>query len=141
MLLKNTPKKQLGFRAFSNSVPKLWNALPPTIREADSSPTFRRRLKAHPFSGFLFQCLLDSLCTVTFLTLPQDFLLFLFGFSFESQWTQALKKRTCLSSSRLWLLTAEVKEDKYTIGYTHNWRFVTKKANMLRHAGKRDAKI
>ena len=33
------------------------------------------------------------------------------------------------------------KEDKYTIGYTHNWRFVTKKANMLRHAGKRDAKI
>ena len=37
-------EKQFGFRAFSNSAPKLWNALPQTIREADSSATFRRRL-------------------------------------------------------------------------------------------------
>ena len=43
-------KKQLGFRAFSNSDPKLWNALPQTIREADSSATFRGRLKPHIFS-------------------------------------------------------------------------------------------
>ena len=42
-------KKKLGFRAFSNSAPKLWNALPQTNREADSSATFRRRLKAHLF--------------------------------------------------------------------------------------------
>ena len=47
-------QKQLGFRAFSNSTPNLWNALPHTIREADSSATFRRRLKTHLFSDWLF---------------------------------------------------------------------------------------
>ena len=44
---------QLCFRVFSNSAPKLWNALPRTIREADSSATFRRRLKTHLFSDWL----------------------------------------------------------------------------------------
>ena len=75
-----------------------------------------------------------------FYVFPRLFSVFLFSFSFEkknllrrtehsSQWTQALKKMTSslLSSSRLWLLSAEEKEDyKHTIGYTHNWRFVKK---------------
>ena len=81
-LPKNTPKK-FGFRTFGNSAPKFWNALPQTIREADSSATFSRRLKIHLFSDFLFQCLLDPLCTVTFLCLPKTVSKFLFGFSFE----------------------------------------------------------
>ena len=46
--------KQLGFRAFSDSAPNLWNALPQAIREADSSTTFRRRLKTRLFSDCLF---------------------------------------------------------------------------------------
>ena len=29
-----THRKQFGFRAFRNSAPKFWNALPQTIREA-----------------------------------------------------------------------------------------------------------
>ena len=65
--------KQFGIRTFCNSAPKFWNTLPQTIREADSSATFRRRLKTHLFSDFLFQYLLDSLCTVTFLSLPNTF--------------------------------------------------------------------
>ena len=51
---KQTFKKQYGSRAFSNSAPKLWNALPQTIREADSSATFHRRLKPHPFPRLIF---------------------------------------------------------------------------------------
>ena len=60
VLPKNTLQKkktnQFGFRAFCNSTPKFWNSLPQTIREADSSATFRRRLNAHLFSDcrFLF---------------------------------------------------------------------------------------
>ena len=51
---KRLNKKKLGFGAFPNSAPKFWNALPQTIREADSSATFCRRLKAHLFSVWLF---------------------------------------------------------------------------------------
>ena len=80
VLPKNTRKKtkptQFGFRAFCTSSPQLWNVLPQTIREADSSATSRRRLKTHLFSDFLFQYLLDSLCTVTFLGLPETFFCF-----------------------------------------------------------------
>ena len=41
--------EQFSFRAFSSSGPKLWNALPQTIKEADSSSAFRRRLKSRLF--------------------------------------------------------------------------------------------
>ena len=51
------PKKQFGFRAFSSSAPKLWNALPQTIREADSVVVFHRHIKPHPFCEWL--------CTIT----------------------------------------------------------------------------
>ena len=47
-----THPKQLGFRAFCNSAPNLWNALPQTVREADSSATFRRRLTSHLYSDW-----------------------------------------------------------------------------------------
>ena len=53
VLLKKHPPKHFDFRAFCNSSSKLWNALPQTVREADSSATFRRRLKSHPFSDWL----------------------------------------------------------------------------------------
>ena len=50
-----THPKAAWFQSFlSNSAPKLWNALPQTIREADSSATFRRRLKAHLSSKWIF---------------------------------------------------------------------------------------
>ena len=38
-------KKQFGFQAFSNSASKLWNALPQTVREANTLAAFRERLK------------------------------------------------------------------------------------------------
>ena len=87
VLLQNAPKIQFGFRAFWNSAPKLWNVLRQTTREADFSATFRRRLKSHLFSDWLsfFECLLDSLCAVTFLCLPKTVSMILFSFSFEKK--------------------------------------------------------
>ena len=41
-------QKLLGFRAFSDSAPKLWNALPQTVRKADSCLMFHRCLKTQP---------------------------------------------------------------------------------------------
>ena len=49
---KNTQKK-FGFRAFSNSAPKLWNALPQTIREEDPLAAFCRSQKTHLFSEWI----------------------------------------------------------------------------------------
>ena len=87
VLLQNAPKIQFGFRAFWNSAPKLWNVLRQTTRETDFSATFRRRLKSHLFSDWLsfFECLLDSLCAVTFLCLPKTVSMILFSFSFEKK--------------------------------------------------------
>ena len=48
-----THQKQFGFRAFCNSALKFCNALPQTIREADSSATFYRRPKSHLFSDWM----------------------------------------------------------------------------------------
>lgn len=39
----------MGSRAFSRSAPLLWNALPPDIRNTDSLPLFKSRLKTHLF--------------------------------------------------------------------------------------------
>ena len=40
------------------------------------------------------------------------------------------------------MATLKAEEDKYIIGYTYNWRFVTlKTTNRLHHAGKPDAKL
>ena len=53
---KNTREKkipQFGFRAFCNSSPQALECPTQTVREADSSATFRRRLKPHPFSDWL----------------------------------------------------------------------------------------
>ena len=41
-----------GDRAFSNYAPKLWNALPETIRTIETVQTFKRHLKHHLFSNF-----------------------------------------------------------------------------------------
>ena len=68
--------KQFGFRAFSNSASKLWNALPQRVREADTA-AFRKRLKTPPCVWCypsLFQ-LCEWLCTMClFLLLVYDFL-------------------------------------------------------------------
>lgn len=39
----------MGSRAFSRSAPQLWNSLPPDIRNIDSLPLFKSRLKTHLF--------------------------------------------------------------------------------------------
>ena len=39
----------MGSRAFSRSAPKLWNSLPPDIRNIDSFPQFKSSLKTHLF--------------------------------------------------------------------------------------------
>ena len=54
-LPKKHMKKQLGFWACSNSAPKLWNALPQTIVEADSLVAFLRHLKTRLFCEWLHQ--------------------------------------------------------------------------------------
>ena len=70
----------------------------------------------------------------------------------EGEPVGTLKKRTSSSSSSSpsswsWLLSEEEKGDKYTIGFTYNWRFVTKKKKSKKideHVApcrKRDAKI
>jgi hypothetical protein len=41
-----------GDRAFSNCAPKLWNALPLSIRASDTLCYFRSHLKHHLFSNF-----------------------------------------------------------------------------------------
>ena len=42
-------RSSLGKRAFSVIGPRLWNSLPPDIRNSNSLPTFRSRLKTHLF--------------------------------------------------------------------------------------------
>lgn len=39
----------MGARAFTRSAPRLWNSLPPDIRNMDSLPTFKSHLKTHLF--------------------------------------------------------------------------------------------
>ncbi|KAK0139189.1 hypothetical protein N1851_024269 [Merluccius polli] len=39
----------MGGRAFSRSAPQLWNSLPPDLRNCDSLPLFKSRLKTHLF--------------------------------------------------------------------------------------------
>ena len=43
------PKATFGERAFVFAAPKLWNALPRTIRESTSVDTFKGKLKTHLF--------------------------------------------------------------------------------------------
>ena len=71
--MKTHAKQQLGFRTFSNSAPRLWNAPPQALRESESSSAFRRNLKIHLFSNqwaitYLFLCLWISL----FITRQRD---------------------------------------------------------------------
>ena len=52
---KTHQKNSLVSEPFSNSAPKLWNALPQTTVEADSLVTFLRHLKTHLFCEWLHQ--------------------------------------------------------------------------------------
>ena len=40
----------MGDRAFSVAGPKTWNGLPESIRSADSTAGFKRKLKTHLFN-------------------------------------------------------------------------------------------
>ena len=159
MLLKNTPKKQLGFRAFSNSAPKLWNALPQTIREADSSATFRRRLKYLFFDWLSFS-------VSAWLTVHHNFSMSSQDCFYDSIWFFFWKKISFRA-----LIIQVNGTNRYRNGYHHHhhhycygysqrkkkktstllailtigllWqkKTHTKTTNMLHHAGKRDTKI
>jgi hypothetical protein len=48
---ENHQKRTLGYRAFSNAAPLLWNVLPHDMRECESKLSFRRRLKTHLFKN------------------------------------------------------------------------------------------
>ena len=41
----NTNKRTMGFRAFSNAAPRLWNSLPLELKKSPSSQSFRKGLK------------------------------------------------------------------------------------------------
>ena len=49
LLCENRPKQRYGERAFQNASPKIWNALPITIRREKDLLTFRKLLKTHLF--------------------------------------------------------------------------------------------
>ena len=75
-------KKQPGFRAFSNSGPNLWNALPQILKCPSTNSQGSRFLcnvpqtsKNSPVFWLTcpVQCLLYSLCMETFLCLPKTF--------------------------------------------------------------------
>ena len=93
VLLKNTPKNSL--------VSKLYT----TLLASSRMPYHKQSGKQIPLTclltDFLFQCLLDSLCTVTFLCLPKTVSMIPFSISFEnnnllqgidrsSRWNQSL---------------------------------------------------
>ena len=44
---KINTKKEFAFRAFSNSTPRLWNAVPQTLNKCNSSTAFHKSLKAY----------------------------------------------------------------------------------------------
>ena len=49
----NEPRTRTAFgdRAFSAAVPKIWNAIPLSIRDSPSADVFKRRLKTHYFDS------------------------------------------------------------------------------------------
>ena len=95
------------------------------------------------FYRLFFQCLLDSLCIVTFLCFPKTVSVFLCSFSFEENISfRALiiqvngtnryrneyhHHHHCYGYSQ-----RKKKDDNYITGYTHNWRLVTKKKKKRR---------
>ena len=44
--------KSYGYRAFTVSVPELWNKLPDDIRSCDNLNLFKRKLKTHLFKNY-----------------------------------------------------------------------------------------
>ena len=78
-------KKHFGVRAFSNSIPKLWNSLPQTIRETGCSAVFRRRLKIHLFSELSMSDLNPSI-TIRHCTPSFSFVLSYHAFSINLAW-------------------------------------------------------
>src|SRR4029434_7226739 len=51
LVIPRISKTTVGARAFSYRAPLLWNNLPASIREADTLPIFKSRLKTFPFSA------------------------------------------------------------------------------------------
>ncbi len=50
LIIPRISKSTAGGRSFSYLVPKLWNNLPNTVREADTLCQFKSRLKTHLFN-------------------------------------------------------------------------------------------
>ncbi len=50
LIIPRISKSTAGSRTFSYLVPKLWNNLPNTVREADTLCQFKSRLKTHLFN-------------------------------------------------------------------------------------------
>ncbi len=50
LIISRISKSTAGGRSFSYLVPKLWNNLPNTVREADTLCQFKSRLKTHLFN-------------------------------------------------------------------------------------------
>ena len=77
--LLSVPRHNLSFgsRAFHVSAPKIWNSLPPQIRQSQSLYTFRRHLKTYLFSVGLSHPLAPHQCAlILFIQVPALYKLF-----------------------------------------------------------------
>ena len=69
-LLKTKQNHQFCLQAVSSSAPKLWNALPQSIREADSLVAFHGRLKTYMLCEWLCTMCLYLFNNYDFLSIP-----------------------------------------------------------------------
>ena len=99
-------EKQFGFRAFSNSPPRFWKAVPQTLREGTSSTVFHRHLQSWSVLSWVLSC-----CTVTDTSCPRPDLILIFCLSLSlsgflllavSLWQCCF----CVSMTCTWILRA-----------------------------------
>jgi hypothetical protein len=51
LVVPKSKLKSYGDRAFENAAPKLWNSLPPVVRNSETLESFKSALKSHLFRG------------------------------------------------------------------------------------------
>ena len=102
-------EKQFGFRAFSNSPPRLWKAVPQTLREGTSSTVFHRHLQSWSVLSWVLSC-----CTVTDTSCPRPDLILIFCLSLS---LSGFSPSCCVSLTMLFLCEHDLYMD--TEGYAN----------------------
>uniref|UniRef100_UPI0037E957FC uncharacterized protein n=1 Tax=Semicossyphus pulcher TaxID=241346 RepID=UPI0037E957FC len=110
----------MGARAFSCSAPRLWNSLPPHIRQSDSITTFKSKLKTHLFKRCSVRTEEESRC----LSSNGFKLLYFFSrcFSFQQQLKQKLPPPTARAGGEVTLSCENVIKDQENCRNT-TWLF------------------